>query len=339
MLFDPWSLPVSIAVFLASAAVLLTVGVRFTRVVDRLADRTGLGEAVAGSLLLGATTSLPGLITTLLGALAGDASFAVSNALGGVAAQTTFLALADLSYRRANLEHAAASVPNLLQALVLVGLCGLILVGSSAPHLSWSGVHAVTPLLLIVYLYGLRLTRLSHDRPMWRPHRTRETRTDEPDADSDRVPLTRLWLDFGWMAGTVAVVGLLVGHAGLSIVSETGARGSLVGGLLTSVVTSLPELVTVFAAVRIGALTLAVGDIIGGNAFDLLFVFVADLAYLEGPVYGALDAGTQFLLALTVLMTAVLAAGLVYREQRGIGFEGVALLVLYGCGAAVMLTV
>jgi cation:H+ antiporter len=65
-------------------------------------------------VLVGAVTSLPGLVTSVVGAADGDASFAVSNSLGGIAAQTSFLALADLTYRRANLEHAAASLPNLL---------------------------------------------------------------------------------------------------------------------------------------------------------------------------------------------------------------------------------
>ncbi|RLB54874.1 MAG: sodium:calcium antiporter [Deltaproteobacteria bacterium] len=338
MLFEPWSLTVSIGAFVLSATILLVAGVRLARVVDLLADRTGIGEAVAGAVLLGATTSLPGLITTIVGALAGEASFAVSNALGGIAAQTMFLALADLSYRRANLEHAAASVPNILQAIVLIGLCGLVFVGVTTPHLSAFGVHAVTPLLPIVYLYGLHLARRSHDAPMWRPHRTRDTRTDEPDRRSRAHPLPQLWIRFAGMAAVVAITGVAVGHAGLSIVAETSMRGSVVGGLLTSVITSLPELVTVFAAVRIGALTLAVGDIIGGNVFDVLFIFAADLAYREAPVYGAVDTGTLFLLALTVVMTAMLAAGLVYRERKGIGFEGISLLVLYAAGVVVLVT-
>lgn len=338
MLWPPWPLPISIGAFALSAAVLIVVGVRFAKVVDHLADRTGIGEAVAGAVLLGATTSLPGLITTLVGALAGNASFAVSNALGGISAQTMFLALADLSYRKANLEHAAASVPNLVQAMILIALVALVFVGVTMPHLSAFGIHAVTPLLPIVYIYGLRLAKRSHDTPMWWPRRTRETRTDVPDDESNHLSLARLWVSFAWMAAVVAITGFVVGHAGLSIVAETGVRGSVIGGLLTSVVTSLPELVTVFAAVRIGALTLAVGDIIGGNVFDILFVFAADLAYRAGPIYEAVDNVTTFLVALTILMTAMLAAGLVYRERRGIGFEGIALLVLYAAGVVVIVT-
>jgi hypothetical protein len=41
-------------------------------------------------------------------------------AVCGIAAQTSFLALADILYRKANLEHAAAAEANLVQAAVLV---------------------------------------------------------------------------------------------------------------------------------------------------------------------------------------------------------------------------
>ena len=110
--------------------------------------------------------------------------------------------------------------------------------------------------------------------------------------------------------------------------------GSLVGAVFTSVITSLPELVTVLAAVRIGALTLAVGDIIGGNSFDVLFVAAADVFFRGGSVYHAADDQAVFLMALTVVLAATLAAGMLGREKRHIGFEGVGILAFYVLGVA-----
>jgi cation:H+ antiporter len=49
-------------------------------------------------------------------------------------------------------------------------------------------------------------------------------------------------------------------------------------------------------------------------------------------VYHAIEQRTSFLLALTVVLTAVLAAGLVHRSRKGIGFEGVGILVIYALG-------
>jgi len=324
-----WPLWPSVLAFLICAITLIVIGKRFADVVDRLADRTGIGEALAGTLLLGATTSLPGLITTIVAANAGEANLAMSNAMGGIAAQTMFLALADMIYRRANLEHAAASLPNLLQTMILVALIALVLLGTFGPPITFFQIHPITGVLIVCYLCGLQLIRKSQDNPMWRPQHTPETRTDVPDEQAQQESLPQLWGWFLIMAMTVAITGFIIAQAGLSVMAETALSGTIVGGLMTSVVTSLPELVTVIAAVRIGALTLAVGDIIGGNAFDVLFVAAADIAFRDGSIYHALTDETLFILALTILLTSVLAAGMLYRQKQGIGFEGLAILFIY----------
>ena len=331
------SVPVSVALLVAAGGALVAVGVPFARVVDALADRTGIGEALAGALLVGATTSLPGIVTTAVAAASGEADLAVANAVGGIAVQTTFLAVADLTYRRANLEHAAASLPNVMQTVVLIALIGVVMGAGGAPADTIVGIHPATVLLVAGYGYGLVLVRSTRDVPMWRPRDTAETVPDEvADEGAEPVAISMLWGRFAVMAAVVSAAGFVIAAAGISLMRATSLSASIVGGLVTSVITSLPELVTAIAAVRIGALTLAVGDIVGGNTFDILFVAVADVFYRPGSVYHAIDDGTTFFLALAVLLTAVLAAGLVHRSKRGIGFEGVGILVLYGLG---MLTV
>lgn len=336
---EPWSTGWSALALGVAGVVLVLAGVRFTRLVDRLADRLGIGEALAGAVLLGATTSLPGLITTGIAARAGNADLAVSNALGGIAAQTGFLAVADLVYPRANLEHAAASLPNLLQTAILGALIGLVLVACGSPGLTVLGVHPVSLLLPVVYLAGLHLTNQSRRDPMWWPEPTAETRRDEPDPEAEAQALGSLLVPFVLLAGAVAGSGWLVARAGLSLVEGSGLSGSFVGGLLTSVVTSLPELVTVIAAVRSGALALAVGDIIGGNTFDVLFLSVGDVFFRGGSIYAAITTPTLLVLGLAVVLTSLLAAGLIFREKRGIGFEGLSILVCYAAGMALLYSV
>ena len=86
------------------------------------------------------------------------------------------------------------------------------------------------------------------------------------------------------------------------------------------------------AAVRRGALTLAVGGIIGGNAFDTIFLAFSDVAYREGSIYHAISERQVFLISLTVLLTGLLLLGLLRREKHGvanIGFESFLILVMY----------
>ena len=130
----------------------------------------------------------------------------------------------------------------------------------------------------------------------------------------------------------LGVAGFVVARTGVQIAEQTGISATIVGGLLTAIATSLPELVTTIAAVRRGALTLAVGGVIGGNAFDTLFVAFSDFAYRDGSIYHAITNQQVFIIALTILMTGILLLGLLRREKQGIGnigFESFLTLALY----------
>ena len=131
------SLPVGISLFVVAAIVIGLVGTRMCKVADQLADATGWGEAVVGAVFLGGSTSLSGIVTSVTAASGGHAELAVSNAVGGIAAQTAFLAVADMFYRKANLEHAAASIANLIQGTLLMSLLAIPLLASSSPQVSF----------------------------------------------------------------------------------------------------------------------------------------------------------------------------------------------------------
>lgn len=330
--FDALPLLANIAVFMTMGAVIGVGGWRLANVAARVARRTGLGEAVTGALFLGATTSLPGSVTSITAAASGHAEIAVANALGGIAAQTAFLAIADLAYPRANLEHAAASAANIMQGAMLVSLLGLILVAMSAPEIALWGVHPVSILLPTAYVLGLRLVSAAHQQPMWLPQQTEETR-DEPPGEGLRLSgLARLWTEFAVLAILVGGAGWALARSGIVLAHQTGLGESAVGAVFTAVTTSLPELVTAIAAVRQGALTLAVGDIIGGNVFDTLFVAVSDVFYRGGSILHAVSDRQVFLASVAVLQAGVLLMGLVHREKRGIaniGFESVLVLAAY----------
>jgi cation:H+ antiporter len=170
--------------------------------------------------------------------------------------------------------------------------------------------------------------------PTWQPHDTDRTRHDVPDdADSRDAPRTpALLAQFAVLSLGVGVAGWLIAKTGLQISDRTGLSESLVGALFTATTTSLPELVTTIAAVRRGALQLAVGGIIGGNTYDVLFLALSDIAYRDGSIYHAINPRAQFWIVLAILMTAVLLLGLLRREKHGfanIGFESATIIALY----------
>lgn len=327
------SLLSNIIIFILAVIAIGIFGVRMTHVARNLASQTGMGEALMGAVFIGASTSLSGIIASVTAASYGHAEMAVSNALGGIAAQTAFLAIADMFYRKANLEHAAASAENLMMGAFLITLLSIMLVAFSVPAVSFMAVHPASFILIISYVFGVRLLAKTHTMPMWMPRRTSDTRFEKEHKHKRELTFRNpLWGQFILYSVVVGFAGWILSKTGIVIATNTGLSEGLVGGVFTAVSTSLPELVIAITAVRMKALTLAVGDIIGGNAFDTLFLAMSDIAYREGSIYKDISANEHFWLAITILMTGVLLMGLLHRERHGIaniGWESFAVGILY----------
>ncbi len=331
------NLPLSLVLLLFAGAslVVLLAGIRLTRLADRFADQSGMGEAVTGAVFLGALTSLSGSVTSVTAALEGQPELALSNAIGGIAAQTMFLVIADLAYRRANLEHAAASLPNMISGLSLILMLTALVAAAQLPEIAVAAIHPVSPLLLVAYAIGVRAAASARETPMWGPHRTRHTLEDVAEEPEQKEGAFRLLLIILLLGAIVGFAGYGIAQSGIEIAGRTGMRQSVMGALFTSIATSTPELVTTVAAVRRGALTLAVAGILGGNAFDVLFAAFSDVAYRDGSIYHTMGPDQVYLILLTSLMTGVLLMGLMNRERHGpanIGRESVTLGALYILG-------
>ncbi|WP_229402242.1 sodium:calcium antiporter [Micromonospora okii] len=338
---QPWPLSWSVVVFLLAGVATVAGSVRLAGLGDALADRTGWGEALFGVLFFGLVTGLSGIIMTVVAAGSDQPGLAYSNVVGGIAAQTTAVAVADAFHRRANLEHAAASLSNLLSGCLLVALLALALLASYVPETTVVGVDPMSAVLVGAYVGGLVLIRRAGAQPMWQAIATAETRPDVPHDDNplNRRPPAWLWGRFAAVGLLVAGGGWLVALAAESLVEVTGLTAGFVGGVLMGVVNALPETVTAIAAVRRGAVTLAVAAVLGGNILDVLTLVAGDLAYRRGSLYHTVGDAELLATTTSLFMTATLLGGLLIRQTCGwgrLGFEGVLLLATYAAMTVVL---
>jgi cation:H+ antiporter len=106
----------------------------------------------------------------------------------------------------------------------------------------------------------------------------------------------------------------MAGNAG-KIADMTGLGRTFIGSTLVAFSTSLPEVVSTVAAVRMGAFDLAVGNIFGSNTFNM-FLFVPLDFFHSGSLMGAVSKN-HVLTALGVIMTTSVAVmGQLYHEER-----------------------
>jgi cation:H+ antiporter len=112
-----------------------------------------------------------------------------------------------------------------------------------------------------------------------------------------------------------------------------GWTDSFVGTLLVATTTTLPELTVTIASVRLGALDMAVGNLVGSNLFNLAILGVDDLAYLKGPLLTAAAPAHALSAVSAGVMSGALIVALVARPQARllnlVGWTSVLIALIY----------
>lgn len=339
----------TLAIFAIAALAVWISGTALSRYADAIAIQTGLGKAFTGVLLLGAATSLPELATTISASSQGYPSLAGTNLLGSIAFQIVVLAFVDgLMLRNRALTHFSATPTFLMQAVLLTLLLALTAAAISAGELwsigpvgLWSLILAVAYVLTLLVIYHYEGTG------RWQAVASSNSKDEEArvagrdEKNEESSSLAGLVGKFSIAATAVLISGWTVATSGARLTEVTGLDQTLVGASLVAIATSLPEVSTTVAAVRMGSYAMAVGNIFGTNTLNLALFLPADLAYTEGTVIGALDGRAIFLTALGIVLTSIYLWGLLERRDRtivGFGVDSAAVILAYAVGMLLLYT-
>jgi len=313
-----------LAAFLLLGVAVFFIASRLAQDADRIADATGLGRLWIGTLLLAGSTSLPELLTDVNAALLDLPNIGVGDLLGSTMANMLILAVLDLIFQKRRILETVA-VDHVLVAtlaLVLTAMTGIAVAVGGWGAVGHVGMETLT--IAVTYLLGMRVVYRSSAAAV--PH-------EQLALGQDRRTLLRRGLAglAAAAAGLLITTPLLVISAD-AVAIESGLSNTAVGTLLVGFTTSFPELAATIAAVRMGALDLAVGNIFGSSAFNMFVLLPVDLAYRRGPLLASVDAAhgisAQFaLLALALGILGILARAA--RRTLAVRVESVAILAAY----------
>ncbi|MBN1437995.1 MAG: sodium:calcium antiporter [Anaerolineales bacterium] len=295
---------------------------------DVIAVRTRLGGMFIGMLLLAGATSLPEVLTTVSSLAQGVPNLAAGNLLGSNMFNMLLLAILDLLHRKDRILRKAALKHALTGSVTmfLISLVVFFILADIEVRVGWIGLDSVA--ILLAYGVGVWLIRASQPR--------RELPGSEEPAVPEGTPsLRRGLIGFGIAAlALTAVTPLMVG-ASAEIAELTGLGTTFVGTTLVALVTSLPELVTTVAAVRIGSDDMAIGNLFGSNMFNMMAVGLTDVFYLQGRFLGVIDPAFLLVGMLGLLMTGLGLIGNLARLERRVFYiemDALALMLLYIAG-------
>ena len=299
--------------FVGCLAVIGVAGVQLSRYGDAIADKTGLGGTWVGVMMLGTVTSLPELVTGVSSVtVAGVPEIAVGDVLGSCAFNLLLLVMLDLFYRQESVYTRAS------HGHVLGGGFGVILLGVAGFALLWSALGGVpalahvgiyTPAIFLLYAIALRTVFLYSQRTL------AEYAGEEPDRYPQLSLSQTLWR---YLGAALFVVGAAVWlpFVGERLAATMGWHQSFVGTLFVAFVTSVPELVVTFAAMKLGALDMALGNLVGSNLFNIMILGIDDLFYTAGPLLAHVSVVHTATALTAMAMTGIAIVALLYHPRK-----------------------
>lgn len=297
--------------FVGLSAVIILAAMFLAKFGDEIADRTGLGGSVTGLVLLAGATSLPELSVGYGAIRIGAVDLTAGGVLGSSLVNLLILALVDLISRRPGRILTRSAAAHALSATVGALLTGLILLGIllDAP---WSLLRVGPASWAVIASYALCARLIFLDQ--------RESSQQLADLE-DSTAASRsgsVWLSvlgFGMATIVIFFVAPMLAEKADQIAEKTGLGRTFIGTLLVAAVTSLPEAVSTIAAVRLGAVDMAIANIFGSNAFNMVIFAVLDIS-TEASLLNMVSETHAITAACALVITAVGLLSILYRAEK-----------------------
>ncbi|MEE8574404.1 MAG: sodium:calcium antiporter, partial [Thermodesulfobacteriota bacterium] len=315
--------------FIICSGFIVVTGASLSRYGDVIAEKSGIGKAWIGLVLMASITSLPELITGVSAvAMVGSLDIAYGSIMGSCVFNLFILALLDPMsgvkpiFQRAGKGHLLSA----LFGMVLIVIASLaVIISDFTP--SFFQISIVTPVIVLIYGYSIKILYDYEKKVI----------VEFVDDVAEKIKykdftLKRALIMYGINATLVVVAASFLPFIADEISEVTGLGGTFVGSAFVALATSLPEVVISIAAVKIGALDMAVANMFGSNMFNILILGIDDIVYRGGTLYSGVATSHAVTGFMAILMTLVAVIALAYRADRHV-------FLRFGWASSVMIVI
>ncbi|MBP3718351.1 MAG: calcium/sodium antiporter [Eubacterium sp.] len=275
-----------------------------------IAVKLGVPQLVIGLTIVALGTSAPEAAVSISAAVDGNNGISIGNVIGSNIMNVLVIlgvtsVITTLTVKAATVK---VDIPVMIGATLLMLLWGVI--GGT--------LNKVTG---IVFLLGLA-TYIGY--LIW------YAKTTDASDEGEGIKDLKLWMIPLFILGGLGaiVLGSKLAVLGASNLAKVfGVSDRLIGLTIVALGTSLPELITSITAARKGNADIAIGNIVGSNIFNILFILGMTSVLIDLPFRAR---GANFLIdGIIALIVAVLLLVLVFREKKLGRGEGILMLLGY----------
>ncbi len=310
--------------FILSAVLITAAATQLAKYGDIIAIRTKISGMFIGVLLLAGATSLPELLTSITSIGKGEPNLAAGNVFGSNTINMLILAFVSIIHskrrimRKVGFQHALTGSI----AVFLIGLAVFSMMADTNIKIGWVGLDSL--IIIAMYIVGVRIIEKNSSLNPEVP--------EEKEIPEGTPPLWKGILGFSIAVGVlIFTVPMMVGTAG-EISEITGIGTTFIGTALVALVTSMPEMVTTFAAIKIGAIDMAIGNLFGSNMFNMFALGLTDVFFTSGRFLDVVDPSFLMVGMAGLLMTCMAIIGNLAKIEKRLfffEFDAIALILIY----------
>lgn len=325
------------AAFIICTAVIVYSGTRLSKYGDIIAEKTGLGRTWIGVVLMASVTSLPELVTGISSVTyAGTPDIAVGDVLGSCVFNMLILSFLDAMHRTPISSKAH-------HGHVLSAGFGILLLGLAATSLfmnkliiplGWIDLY--TMFFIFIYFIAMRLVYFYEKRQF--SAFVKEVAVELRYKD---IPTKKAIMNYSINALFVIIAAVFLPKIGEGIAEQTGLGQTFVGNIFIAVSTSLPEVVVSMAAVKIGAIDLAIGNLFGSNIFNIFILALDDIFFTDGALLSYASPNHIISALSAIAMTTIAIIGLTYRTEKKplfLAWDSIGIIVVYAINLMLLYT-
>ena len=289
--------------YIVVASLVVFCSIKASKYIDLLDKTTKLSGAFLGGVLLSAVTSLPELFTSISAVtLLSKPSLCIGNILGSDLFNITVLSLAALCCIK-RFSKAHISKGNILVTVFLLLIyIALLLNMFNILNFEIATVNIVSIAVVLLYAFGVRY--LASDN-------SGSSKEDEEVKLSTKQIVVRFTLS----SVAIVILSILMTYITDDLATKYNIGAGLAGAIFLGVATSLPEVSSTIALIRMRNFNIAVGNIVGSNLFNFLILCVADILCFGQSVYDYSDAKVVGLLEFGLFAT-VAALPMLYSRKK-----------------------
>lgn len=303
------NLYLNIIAFITCTLIILISGTKLAKYGDILAEMLGWGKMFMGIILMASVTSIPELMSGMSSVLIVDApNLAVGDLVGSCAFNILIISIMDFFYNPKKPLTSVAQPGHVIVAALSIVMLSFVALAIIMPgvygRIGWIGGSS----LVFLTLYFISIRVLYKYEKKHRSH--------SQHISTENYTKKEVIQKYIKNALIVMLAAMALPYFGEHLAAASNLGQSFFGTLFLAGSTSLPEIVVSVAAIRMGTIDLAIGNIFGSNIFNIGILALDDILYFKGPIL--MDTSLNHIVPIlgTIIITAIGITGIVFKSER-----------------------